>query len=67
MANSRDGYAGESVKYSPLRKNPLDADRKSDLFAMGTAIYHITQGYEPYPELDHARHREKIISLYRAG
>ncbi|KAF2188766.1 kinase-like protein [Zopfia rhizophila CBS 207.26] len=65
--NILDGFAGESVKYSLPRQNPLHADRKTDLFALGTAIYHIMQGHEPYPELHNVRDKDKIINLYRAG
>ncbi|KAL2349853.1 kinase-like domain-containing protein [Cryomyces antarcticus] len=62
-----EGFSCESIKYFFPRPNPLHADQKTDIFALGTAIYQIMQGHEPYPQLDSQRDREEITSLYRAG
>jgi len=33
-------------------KDGLAADQLTDILALGTAFYHITQGHELFPELD---------------
>ena len=43
---------GEGTKSWMPRSNPMHADRKTDIFALGSAIYHIMEGHEVYPELD---------------
>jgi hypothetical protein len=46
-----NGHALENVKaYLPRPSDRSDA--KSDLFALGTAIFEIMVGHEPFPELD---------------
>ena len=34
------------------RAYPDYSDRKTDIFALGSAFYYIMQGHEPFPELD---------------
>jgi serine/threonine protein kinase len=47
-----DGGAAESVKSSMPRPNRNYQDRKTDLFAFGTALYFILTDELPFPELD---------------
>ena len=47
---------------------PADrSDRISDLFALGTAIYEIVTGHEPYPDLDELDDEEEIEKRYEGG
>lgn len=45
------------------------ADRKTDIFALGSAIYYIIQGHEPFPELNSLDDGDKseIIARYSSG
>lgn len=56
----RDGLARESVKSFMPRADPDYSDRKTDLFALGTAFYHIMQGHEPFPDLSPFEDEEEI-------
>jgi serine/threonine protein kinase len=47
-----DGGAAESVKSSMPRPNRNYQDRKTDLFAFGTALYFILTDELPFPDLD---------------
>lgn len=61
-----NGYAVEIVKsYLPRPQN--HSDIKSDLFALGTAIYEIMTGHEPFPELDEDIDEEEIERRYKEG
>ncbi|MCJ1257736.1 hypothetical protein MMC24_005562 [Lignoscripta atroalba] len=62
-----DGGAGENTKSSLPRSNPLHADQNTDIFALGTAIYHIMRNHEPYPELDSLQDEAEIVERYRSG
>lgn len=46
------GGASENIKSFMPRSDPEHADHKTDIFALGSAIYHIVKGHEPFPELD---------------
>ncbi|KAI9822030.1 MAG: hypothetical protein M1832_003202 [Thelocarpon impressellum] len=41
--------------------------RESDLFALGTTIYDIMVGHEPFPDLDNVDDQEEIEKRYIAG
>jgi serine/threonine protein kinase len=64
-----DGLSSENVKSSIPRSDPNHADEKTDVFALGSAIYYIMTGHEPFPELDSLNddHEAEIVSLYRSG
>lgn len=59
-----NGYALESAKsYLP---HPSDhSDKNSDLFALGSAIYEIIVGHEPFPELNEPDDEDEIEKRYR--
>lgn len=61
-----NGYALENAK-SYLPRPPNHSDVKSDIFALGTAIYEIMVGHEPFPELDEDIEEEEIERRYREG
>ena len=58
-----NGDALEGVK-SYLPCPSTCSDEKSDLFALGTAIYEIMVGHEPFPELDNLDDEEEIERRY---
>ena len=58
----RQGCAAEEVRCS-LPDPVHEPDQQSDLFAVGSTIYEIFMGHEPFPELED----EKIEERYRAG
>jgi serine/threonine protein kinase len=47
-----NGLSSENVKSSMPRSDPNYADQKTDIFALGSAIYYMMTGHEPFPELD---------------
>ena len=50
---NKDGFARENIKSFMPRAAPNYTDRKTDIFALGSAFYYIMQGHEPFPDLDH--------------
>lgn len=56
----RDGLARENVKSFKPRADPNYSDRKTDLFALGSAFYHIMQGHEPFPDMSPFEDEEEI-------
>ena len=64
---NKNGLSCNSTKsYMPGRPYPDYADRKTDIFALGSAFYYIMQGHEPFPELDSHRDEEQIDARFRA-
>lgn len=61
-----NGFALENVK-SYLPRPSTHSDQKSDLFALGTAIYEIMTGHEPFPDLDELEDEEEIEKRYIKG
>ena len=61
-----DGLARENIKSSMPRTDPDFADRTTDIFALGSTFYYITQGHDPFPELDPFHHEEQIVARFRA-
>ena len=43
------------------------ADIKTDIFALGSALYHIMEGHELFPELDCFLDEEQIAKKFRSG
>lgn len=60
----KDGLARENIKSSMPRADPNHADRLTDIFALGSAFYYITQGHEPFPDLDSFRDEEQIVARF---
>jgi serine/threonine protein kinase len=59
-----NGQALENVKaYLPRPSN--HSDESSDLFALGSAIYEIMVGHEPFPELDELDDEDEIEERYQ--
>lgn len=58
-----DGYSWEGAK-ACLPRAPTRVDHHSDLFAVGSAIYEIMTGHEPYEHLDSIDDMEKIEALF---
>lgn len=48
----KDGLASENIKSFMPRADPNHSDRKTDIFALGSAFSYIMQGHEPFPDLD---------------
>jgi serine/threonine protein kinase len=48
----RDGLSSENVKSSMPRSDSNYADQKTDIFALGSTIYYMMTGHEPFPELN---------------
>lgn len=47
-----DGGVCENAKSRMPGKADNEASIETDIFALGSTIYYIMQGYEPFPELD---------------
>lgn len=47
-----NGGVAENVKSRMPDKEDDEADTKTDIFALGSVIYHIMRGHEPHPQLD---------------
>ncbi|KAF4765485.1 hypothetical protein HAV15_003926 [Penicillium sp. str.  len=56
-----DGLTRECAKSYMPRENLWSASYQTDLFALGSALYHLINGHEVFPELDNFDD-EKIIS-----
>jgi serine/threonine protein kinase len=61
-----NGYALENTK-AFLPRSDDHSDEKSDLFALGTAIYEIMTNHEPFPELEAHKDAEEIERRYQEG
>ncbi|UPX12686.1 uncharacterized protein EKO05_0003226 [Ascochyta rabiei] len=46
-----DGGASENAESFMPRDSPDFADTRTDIFALGSTIYHILKGHRPFPEL----------------
>jgi serine/threonine protein kinase len=55
-----DGWAGEDAKFSMPRLPSDTSSRRTDIFALGSAIYFIMQGHLPFPDLDAIEDEQKI-------
>jgi len=61
-----DGHSREDVKSRMPRPDFNTADEKTDIFALGSTIYHILKGHEPFPELDPDEDEEEVERLWQA-
>jgi serine/threonine protein kinase len=64
-----DGLSSENVKSSMPRSDPNHADQKTDIFALGSAIYYMMTGHEPFPELNPNDDDDEaeIVARYKSG
>lgn len=62
-----DGGSSESVISSMPRPDRDRHDRKTDIFALGTAIYFIMTGELPFPDLDLFDNEEEIQRRFQVG
>ncbi|KAL8942661.1 MAG: hypothetical protein Q9211_001307 [Gyalolechia sp. 1 TL-2023] len=59
-----DGLSLECTKSYMPRPNSNHADRRTDIFALGSAFYYIMEGHEPYSELDSSDDEEQIEARF---
>ena len=63
---NKDGLSRENIKSCMPRADPNYSDRKTDIFALGSAFYYIMQGHEPFPDLDPYDDEEQIEARFTA-
>jgi len=63
----RDGGSSENPKFFMPRDDPTHADIITDIFALGSTIYHILEGHEPFPELDSFADEDEITARFSSG
>jgi len=61
-----DGPSSEDVKSSMPRSDPNTATQKTDIFALGSAIYFMMEGHPPFEELDPSDDAEQIVDKFRS-
>ncbi|MCJ1478789.1 hypothetical protein MMC13_007473 [Lambiella insularis] len=61
-----DGESAEDTKSSMPRLDPNNANQKTDIFALGSAIYFIIEGHPPFPELDSRKDMLEIVSRFKS-
>ena len=62
-----NGDSTEGVKSSMPRSDPNDANWKTDIFALGSAIYFMMKGHPPFPELNPWKDKLEIVSRFMTG
>lgn len=62
-----DGGASENAESFMPRATPEYADIKTDIFALGSTIYHVMTGHRPFPQYDTIDDEAKFVELYRNG
>jgi serine/threonine protein kinase len=62
-----DGGASENAESFKPRQDKDSADVKTDIFALGSTIYHIVTGHRAFPQLDTIDDEAEIQSRYREG
>ncbi len=61
------GGASENAESFMPRGDKESADVKSDIFALGSTIYHIVTGHRPFPQYDTIDDEAKFEELYQNG
>ena len=61
------GGASENAESFMPRGDKEFADVKTDIFALGSTIYHIMTGHRPFPQYDTIDDEAKFEELYRKG
>lgn len=62
-----DGGASENAESFMPRNNPDVADTRTDIFALGSTIYHIMKGHRPFPELHTIDDEAEFKRRYQEG
>ncbi|KAK0103178.1 hypothetical protein ONS95_014975 [Cadophora gregata] len=62
-----DGGSSENPKFFMPRDDPTPADFITDIFALGSTIFHIFQGHAPFPELDSFSDEDEIATKFSSG
>ena len=62
-----DGGAAESTMSSMPRPNQNYCDRKTDIFALGTAVYFMITSHPPFADLDTVDDEDEIQRRFRDG
>jgi hypothetical protein len=62
-----DGGALENAESFMPRSDTEFADIRTDIFALGSTIYHIMAGHRPFPHCDTIDDEAKIADLFRKG
>lgn len=62
-----DGGALEGAMSSMPRSNPNDCNFKTDIFALGTAIYFMITGHAPFPDLDSVADEDEVQRRFMTG
>ncbi|KAL9016139.1 MAG: hypothetical protein Q9185_006493 [Variospora sp. 1 TL-2023] len=60
----KDGLSRENTKSFMPRADPYYSDRKTDIFALGSAFYYIMLGHEPFPDMDSHANEEQIQARF---
>lgn len=63
----KDGGSCENPKSFMPRADINHSDIKTDIFALGSALYHIMEGHEPYPDLHSFDDEVKIREKFKSG
>ncbi|KAF1959390.1 kinase-like protein [Byssothecium circinans] len=61
------GGASENAESFMPRRDKDFADVVTDIFALGSTIYHICTGHQPFPQYDSIDDEAKFEKLYREG
>jgi serine/threonine protein kinase len=62
-----DGGASENAESFMPRENKDSADVKTDIFALGSTIYHIATGHRLFPQLDTIDDEAEFLRRFREG
>lgn len=62
-----DGGSSENPKSFMPRADSEYADLKTDIFALGSALYHVMEGHDPFPDLDCFLDEEQVVKKFRSG
>jgi serine/threonine protein kinase len=62
-----DGGASENAESFMPRHNNDFADVKTDIFALGSTIYHIATGHRPFPQLHTIDDEAEFLRLFQEG
>ncbi|CAI7596005.1 unnamed protein product [Penicillium glandicola] len=62
-----DGLTRECAKSYMPREHTYEASVRTDLFAVGSAIYHLVAGHEVFPELDNIDDERVIYARFANG
>ncbi|KAF2624872.1 kinase-like protein [Macroventuria anomochaeta] len=62
-----DGGASENAESFMPRHDQEFADARTDIFALGSTIYHIMKGHRPFPELHTIDNEAEFLRRYQEG